>query len=70
MRCYVEYRVPALVEVDLERDEIVSVAVDDEQVEGPVGVIAVEGEGISRTEESAAVRLAEEESWPAWDLGL
>ncbi len=32
---YVEYKVPVLVEVDLDREAIVAVYVDDEQVEGP-----------------------------------
>lgn len=70
MRCYVEYRVPVLVQVDLEEDRIVSVVVDDEQVEGPVGVIAVEAAGLSEPEHRAALRLPEEGSWPAWDIGF
>lgn len=70
MPIYVEYKVPVLVEVDLEQEAIVGVYVDDEQVEGPSDVIGVDPDGLAGAEVSRAVELAESESWPAWEFGL
>ncbi len=68
MRVYVEYLVPLLVEVDLDEDAVVAVVVDDEQVEGPGGVIAVTL-GLSAAEAVRATGIAEADSWPAWSFG-
>ena len=70
MHVFVEYRVPVLIEVDLEDEAIVGVYVDDEQVEGPSDVIALDSDGLVGDEASRAVELAEGESWPTWGLGL
>lgn len=69
MRVYVEYQVAVLVEVDLDEDEVVGVRVDDEQVEGPIGVIAVEPGGLSAATDARAMAVAERGSWPAWEFG-
>lgn len=70
MRVCVEYQVPVLVEVDLDKGEVVGVCVDDEQVEGPIGVIAVDPDGLSAAATARAMAVAESESWPAWEFGL
>lgn len=69
MRVYVEYRVPVLVEVDLDAGRVLSVHVDDESVEGPMGVIDVSPRTSSETEAATAIDLAEKETWPAWEFG-
>lgn len=70
MHVYVEYKVPVLVEIDLDEEAIVGVYVDDEQVEGPSDVIGVDPHGLAGAEASRAVELVESESWPAWEFGL
>lgn len=70
MRVYVQYSVPVLVEVDLDDNEIVAVLVEDEQVEGPTDVIAVDADGLSAGAGARAVPIAESESWPVWEFGL
>lgn len=70
MHVFVEYKVSVLVEVDLVEEAIVGVHVDDEQVEGPSDVIALDSGGVTDDEASRAVTVAESESWPAWELGL
>lgn len=70
MRVYVEYRVPVLVEVDLDEEAIVGVYVDDEQVEGPADVIGLDPAGLAADEASQAIDVAESEGWPAWEFGL
>jgi hypothetical protein len=70
MKVYVEYRVPVLVEVDLDNEEIVGVCVDDEQVHGPSDVIVVEPGGLPADRSSRAVAIAEADTWPEWELGF
>jgi len=70
MHVYVEYKVPVLVEVDLDQEAIVGVYVDDEQVEGPYDVIGIDPDGLAAAEAFRAVELAESESWPAWEFSL
>lgn len=69
MLVYVEYQVPVFVEVDLDRNAVVAVVVDDEQVEGPTGVIAGMP-GLSAADTVRAMGIAEADSWPAWGFGL
>ncbi len=69
MTVYVEYKVPVLVEVDLDAEAIVGVYVDDEQVDGPGDVIVVAPGGLSADEAARAVAIAEADSWPQWELG-
>ena len=60
---YLTGRVPIIVTVDLETGEIAGVCVLDEESELDP---APEGDA----EYAAAVALAEEGEWPAWELGL
>lgn len=68
MSVVVEYRVAVLVEVDWNAGVILSVHVDDERAEGPVGVVSEDG--ISQADAQRAIAVAESETWPAWELGL
>ena len=70
MRVYVEYSVPVLVEVDLDDEAVVSVRVDDEQVEEPMAVTPLEGGTVSDRTASRAIAVSWEVSWPAWEYGL
>ncbi len=63
MRLFVDYTVPVLVEVDVERGTIMFVRVDDESVEGPSGVVA-DDIGPTTDEERLALAIAEDEAWP------
>jgi hypothetical protein len=65
----VRYTVPVLVEVDLDRAEVLSVQVDDERAEGPTDVFAVDSGGMSAEAASRAAEIAETANWPAWVLG-
>jgi hypothetical protein len=69
VRVYVQYKVHVLVEVDLDDEEVVAVLVDDEQLEGPADVIAVDAD-VSALASARALAIAENESWPAWEFGL
>lgn len=68
MSVVVEYRVAVLVEVDEDAGVILSVHVDDERAEGPVGVVPEDG--ISQEDKERAIAVAENLSWPAWEFGL
>lgn len=69
MTTYVRYTVPVLVEVDLDRAEVLSVQVDDERAEGPTGVFSDNSGELSVGGASRAAEIAEAASWPAWVLG-
>lgn len=69
MRAYVEYRVPVLVEVDLDEDAVIAVTVDDEQVEGPTTVFGADGTSLPAAIARRATGIAEDDSWPAWEFG-
>jgi hypothetical protein len=69
VRVYVEYQVPVLVEVDLDEGEVVAVCVEDEQVDGPRGVIVLDPGGLSTASTARAIAIAEGDSWPAWEFG-
>lgn len=68
MTVFVEYRVPVLVEVDENVGAILSVRVDDDEVDGPIGVVA--DQALSAAEERHALAIAEAEPWPAWEFGV
>ena len=68
MRVFVEYNVPVLVEVDDQQGTVVSVRIDDECVDGPVGLFT-EYE-LSEDDERRALAIAEANVWPAWDIGV
>ncbi len=69
MPIYVEYKVPVLVEIDLEEEAVVGVCVDDERVEGPTDLVVVDERTLSSTEVERARAVAESENWPAWEFG-
>lgn len=69
MTTYVRYTVPVLVEVDLDRAVVVSVQVDDERAEGPIGVLSDNSRELSFGDAGRAADIAEAASWPAWVLG-
>lgn len=68
MTVFVEFRVPVLVEVDESLGTIVSVCVDDDEVDGPIAVVA--DHELSAANERRAVAIAEAEPWPAWEFGI
>ena len=65
MRVYVEYSVPVFVEVDFSDQAVVAVRVDDEQVEGPTTVIALEGGSLSARAASRALAVSGRGHWPS-----
>jgi hypothetical protein len=70
MTVHVHYRVPVVVEVDVEREEVIAVHVIDEQIEGPVRVVeAIRGTEPEQETRSRALELAEESAWPGWRAG-
>ena len=58
MPVYVHYKVPLIAEVDPDTAEVVSVHLDDEAIEGPLGTFA-EGHRLSPRESDQALRIAE-----------
>lgn len=69
MPAYVRYTVLVLVEVDLDRAEVLSIQVDDERAEGPTEAFSVDSPEMSAGEASRAAEIAEAATWPAWTLG-
>ncbi len=64
------FNVPVHVEVDEVDGAVLSVKVDDERAEGPVEVLGgAEGEDAAQLLARVAA-IADETSWPAWELGL
>lgn len=68
MSIYVHYKVPLVVEVEVESGEVLSVHLDDEAVEGPLGATA-DGHELSASEREQALRVAESALWPGWQAG-
>lgn len=68
MSIHVHYKVPLIAEVEVETGEVLSVHLDDEHVEGPLGATA-DGHELSATEREAALRVAELALWPGWQAG-
>lgn len=69
MAIFVRYVAPVLVEVDLEHDGVVGVHVDDERVEGPGDVFAIDHAGPVPVDAARARRVPEAADWPIWTLG-
>lgn len=69
MSIYVHYKVPLVAEVEVETGEVLSVHLDDEAIEGPLGATA-DGRELSATEQQRALRVAESALWPGWQAGL
>lgn len=63
------FNVPVHVEVDEDRREVLSVKVDDEHAEGPSAVLGADVEGDGELIARCAA-IADESTWPAWELGL
>lgn len=68
MSIYVHYKVPLVAEVEVETGEVLSVHLDDEAVEGPLGATA-DGHELSASEREAAFQVAESVLWPGWQAG-
>lgn len=68
MSIYVHYKVPLVAEVEVETGEVISVHLDDEHVEGPLGATA-DGSKLSTSERTQAIRIAESARWPGWQAG-
>ncbi len=70
MTIIVEYRAPVLVEVDEASTRVVSVRVDDESIEGPIGTVDLSGSAVSPRSRRRAHAIAEDADWPAWSFGI
>ncbi|MCZ7537923.1 MAG: hypothetical protein M5T61_19645, partial [Acidimicrobiia bacterium] len=71
MSVYVQYMVPVLVEVDLDRKAVSDVYVLDEEIgHRPTEVLSVEQGDVRAEDARRAVELCETEEWPAWRFGL
>lgn len=71
MSVYVQYMVPVLVEVDLDRGAVSDVYVLDEEIDDrPTEVLSVEQGDVRAEDARRAVELCETEEWPAWRFGL
>lgn len=68
MSIYVHYKVPLLAEVEVETGEVISVHLDDEHIEGPLGATA-DGHELSAAERKQAFRVAESTQWLGWQAG-
>ncbi len=66
---FVQYLVPVLAEVDLVAGRVVRVQVDDEAVSNPEQVFVVDGTDLTDAEQEAAVSVADDSFWPAWEFG-
>lgn len=68
MTVYVHYKVPLVAEVEVESGEVLSVHLDDEDIEGPLMVTADAGDlpsGVRRQ----ALQIAVSAGWPGWVAG-
>ncbi len=71
MSVYVQYMVPVLVEVDLDKGAVSDVYVLDEEIDDrPTEVLSVEQGDVAAEDARRAVELCEIEEWPAWRFGL
>ena len=71
MAVYVQYMVPVLVEVDLDKGAVSGVYVLDEEIDDrPTEVLSVEQGEVGADDAIRAVELCENEEWPAWRFGL
>jgi hypothetical protein len=69
MSMYVHYRVPLMVEVELATDEVLSVHINDEAIEGPLEVTTTTGSTPSPKKRRLAIDVAETNVWPSWTAG-
>lgn len=71
MSVYVQYMVPVLVEVDLDKGAVSDVYVLDEEIDDrPTEVLSIEQGHVRAEDARRAVELCETEEWPAWRFGL
>lgn len=68
MSVYVHYKVPLIARIEIETGEILSVHVDDEEIEGPLKTTSDAGEPTD-AERRRAIRIAETSMWPGWRAG-
>lgn len=66
---FVQYHVPVLAEVDLVAGRVVRVQVDDEAVGEADQVFVLDGTDLTDAEQEAAVSVADDSFWPAWEFG-
>ena len=66
---FVRYLVPVLAEVDIADGRVVRVQVEDEAVGDAEQVFAVDGTDLTDAEQEAAISVAEDSFWPAWEFG-
>jgi hypothetical protein len=68
---YVQYMVPVLVEVDLDKGTVSDVYVLDEEIDDrPTEVLSVDQGDVASADALRAVEICETEEWPAWRFGL
>ncbi len=60
---------PVFVEVDERRGTVLSVKVDDEAIDGPVGALDPGGATLDQRRRDVAIGVAEREGWQAWEFG-
>ncbi len=70
MSVYVHYRVPLVVEVELSTQEVLSVHVVDEAIEGPLDVRDDGNERVGRQKRARAMEIAETAMWRGWISGF
>ncbi len=71
MAVYVQYMVPVLVEVDLDKGTVSDVYVLDEEIDDrPTEVLSVEQGDVGAEDARRAVEICNAEEWPAWRFGL
>jgi hypothetical protein len=66
---FVRYLVPVLAEVDVAAGRVIRVQVDDEAVGDAEQVFVVDGTDLADAEQEAAISVAEDSFWPAWEFG-
>lgn len=71
MAVYVQYMVPVLVEVDLDKGTVSDVYVLDEEIDDrPTEVLSVDQGDVAAGDARRAVEICNSEEWPAWRFGL
>ena len=69
MPILVHYRVPVVAEVEIETGEVISVHIDDEQMDGPLRVTDGSENEVGAADRQRAIDIAETKSWPGWTSG-
>lgn len=69
MSLFVHYRVPLVVEIEPASEEILSVHIVDESIDGPLAVTDDAGRSVRPNEKSTAIEIAQGQVWPGWMAG-